>query len=371
MHASFELTTPRYRLRCRGVSRRVTADVWNGPAVAEAVRNGFASAQGGRGAAEKPVVVGLVPFERGAPARLWVPEVVKWDCADQGALPVRDEVTDPVSIQGSDSPAFREWVAEAVRRIGACELEKVVLARRVIVECPAPIDCDRVHARLRAHNRAAFVYRIDLPCEAGETSSVFLGASPELVLGSSGRRVSSHPLAGSAPRLAGSSEDRQAAESLLASGKDRREHLLVVRAVGETFRGFAEDVEVPGEPTLFETPVVWHLGTRISGTLHEGISPIELAYALHPTPAVGGWPQVAAERTIADLEDFPRGWYAGLIGWMDGEGNGEWVLALRCGIVNGKEATVFGGAGIVSGSDPEKEHAETATKMRTFINALM
>jgi isochorismate synthase len=144
----------------------------------------------------------------------------------------------------------------------------------------------------------------------------------------------------------------------------------VVQAVGETFRRFADDVSVPASPDLVQTPVIWHLGTPISGSLRPGVSPLELVYALHPTPAVGGWPLETARQAIAELEDFDRGFYAGLLGWMDGQGRGEWVLVLRGGIVAGATATVYAGAGIVANSDPEKEHAETATKLRTFINAL-
>lgn len=369
MTALFDLSTPGYRLRARGVARTLSPARWDGASVAQAAQQALAEAAQA-GGDQTPLVVGLIPFNGAEQAVFYLPQEVEW------TSPTPQPVTSPVSapdmlrLTGGDSPTYRASVAEAIRRINAGQLEKVVLARRVTVESGQPIDVDGVYQRLCGRNSSAYVYRMDLPQATGETPAVLLGASPELVLGSDQGRVQSHPLAGSAPRATDPEADRQAAQALLRSPKDLAEHALVVQAVGETFRRYAIDVSVPTGPDLVQTPVIWHLGTPISGQLRPGVSPLELVYALHPTPAVGGWPLETARQTIAELEDFDRGFYAGLLGWMDAQGRGEWVLVLRGGIVSGATATVYAGAGIVANSDPEKEHAETATKLRTFINAL-
>jgi len=370
MNARFDLTTPGYRLRARGVAQRICPERSDGVSVAAAVDAAMAAVTEKTRNGSKPIVVGLVPFDADAQAVFYIPEEVEFSTDYPATTLPKDDQRNTFEIHGDDSPAYRENVAEALRRIKSGDLDKVVLARSVTVDFSSPIDIDAVYARLCARNGNAYVYRVDLPDGLEETSSVLLGASPELVLSSDKGKIRSTPLAGSIPRAANALADEEVARGLLNSKKDLAEHSLVVQAVGETFRQFADMVEVPSEPQLVQTPVIWHLGTYITGMLREDVSPIALAYALHPTPAVGGWPQDAAKKTIAELEGFDRGFYAGLIGWMDEEGNGEWVLTLRCGIVSGNRATVFAGAGIVAGSDPEKEHTETRTKLQTFINAL-
>lgn len=371
MNAQFDLTTPGYRLRARGVAQRIDPDHWDGASVADAVDAALAAANRKTSDGAKRIVVGVVPFDTNRKAVFYIPEEAEFHTDYPAASLPRQERSNGFEIHGVDSPSYRDNVTEALKRIQSGALDKVVLARSVTVDFSSPIDIDAVYARLCARNGSAYVYRVDLPDSLEQkTSSVLLGASPELVLSSDRGKIRSTPLAGSTPRAANALADEEVARALLNSRKDLAEHSMVVKAVGETFRQFADKVDVPSTPQLVQTPVIWHLGTYITGILRENVSPIALAYALHPTPAVGGWPQDAARKTIAELEDFDRGFYAGLIGWMDEDGNGEWVLTLRCGIVTGSKATVFAGAGIVAGSDPEKEHTETSTKLQTFINAL-
>ncbi|MBO0132027.1 isochorismate synthase [Agrobacterium burrii] len=371
MNARFDLTTPAYHLRTHGVAQRIYPQRLDGASVAQAIDEAMADVKAKRlDGRAGPIVVGLVPFDAEADPIFYIPEQVEFnkDCPNKALT--KDEKRNTFSVNGIDSPAYRQKVTEALTRIESGDLDKVVLARSVTVEFDAPIDIGEVYARLCARNGSAYVYRVDLPDNVEGAPSVLLGASPELVLSSEKGKIRSTPLAGSIPRAADPLIDQKVARDLLKSKKDLAEHSLVVQAVGETFRQFADKVEVPSQPQLVQTPVIWHLGTYITGVLRENVSPIALAYALHPTPAVGGWPREAAQKTITELEGFDRGFYAGLIGWMDDEGNGEWVLTLRCGIISGKTATVFAGAGIVAGSDPEKEHTETGTKLQTFINAL-
>lgn len=370
MNNRFDLTTPKYRLRTHGVAQRIHLDHWEGESVAVAVDAVLAMIGDNIRDGTKPIVVGMIPFDTKKRAVFYVPEEVVFSTDPLTLYPPRDEQRNVFKISDMDSPSYRECVTKALKIIKSGALEKVVLARQVTVDSNSPIDIDSVYARLCIRNSNAYVYRIDLPDSSGAPPAVLLGASPELVLGSDHGRICSMPLAGSIPRATNACLDQEVAHALLRSKKDLVEHSLVVQAVRDTFRQYADMVEVPDEPQLVHTSVIWHLGSYITGILRKNVSPITLAYALHPTPAVGGWPQDIALKTIAELEDFDRGFYAGLIGWMDKDGNSEWVLTLRCGIVQGNKATVFAGAGIVAGSDPEKEHTETMTKLQTFINAL-
>lgn len=371
----FDLTTPDYDLRTRGCARRVAVPHWEGPAVAAAVDEALAAVEReGRGG-PRPIVVGLIPFDHAQPALLYVPDEVEWQSPPPRAVDPGPDGA-PLEVEGVDTPAYLAKVEAALGRIAAGPLEKVVLARHVTMRAPAPFDVDRIAARLRARNRDAYVYRVHLPEGGGPAGTpwaeggVLLGATPELVLGCTGGRVRSNPLAGSLPRVAEKDADAARAQALLQSSKDRAEHHFVVHATAETFRRFADDVTVSAAPELVATPVVWHLGSHIAGTLRPGLSPLELAYALHPTPAVSGWPQDAARAAIAELEDFDRGYFGGLVGWMDRTGNGAFALTIRCGLLRGPRATLYAGAGIVDGSTPDQEHVETWTKLQTVIDAL-
>lgn len=365
----FQFKTPRYRLETEGMQQAISVPNWDGAPVAEAMSAAFDTAR--RSGHSHPILVGAVPFDSRQPAHLYIPEKVTWHEAGAPQESPAPVARTPIRLLGEDSPAYRAAVAKARRRISLGVVDKVVLARRVVAEAQTPFDVAAIYQRLCAMNTGAFVYQLDLPpVGTADHSPVLLGASPELVLGSSAGAVESVPLAGSIPRLKDAESDHRLGLGLLQSQKDLHEHAIVVHAVAEQFRLHCAPVSIPATPDLVQTPVIWHLGSRISGTLRAGVNPMQLAYALHPTPAVSGWPQKAAQRSIAELEGFDRGYYAGLIGWMDAEGNGEWALALRCGVIDGTRAQVYAGAGIVAESDPEKEHAETAAKLRTFLIAL-
>lgn len=381
-HATFEFSTPEYRLTARGVGDVVAPEVWDGPHVAEAVEELL-----GRAGNDGPVV-GCIPFDTGRPAVLYVPEDVTWRYAagaddggtlsrgasetvpaPSGAAGVNETPDTPDAPAIPESPTYREWVRKAVERIDAGELEKVVLARTAVLRAGRAFDIDRLVADLGVANPHAYIYRSDL-----RGSGTLVGASPELVLRSRKGAVTSFPLAGSVPRDRDNPErDRELTRGLLTSSKDRAEHGHVVHQVGEVFRRHARNVVVPETPAVVATPVILHLGSRITGRLPGPNSPgalMEMLYDLHPTPAVCGWPTAAARKVIGDLEDFDRGMYSGLVGWVDAEGNGEWALSLRGGVVSGDRAQLFAGAGIVSGSVPEDEHRETATKFATFARVL-
>jgi isochorismate synthase len=244
-------------------------------------------------------------------------------------------------------------------------MRKVVLARTIEVNAGRTLDPRRLVQRLRAVDPGAYAFA--MPTEHG----VVVGASPELLVARSGHRVRSNPLAGSAPRSGDPDEDRANGEELAASAKDREEHEIVVEAVAEILGPYCEELSWDPEPVLLATPNVWHLSTRFAGSLRDPPPAVlELVLALHPTPAVAGSPTVAALTTIAALEPFERGAYAGPVGWMDAEGDGGWAIALRCAELRGDRALLYAGAGIVAGSDPVSELDETERKFRAFLDAL-
>jgi salicylate biosynthesis isochorismate synthase len=264
-------------------------------------------------------------------------------------------------------PSVADWrtaVGEAVALIAENDLRKVVLSRSVIVRSDAaPRGFDLVYYLDGTYPRCfGFAWR--------SGTATFLGASPELLVRSIGGVVSSNPLAGSAPRGEGEEEDRALAEALMRSPKDRIEHRLVVDDVVGRLESFVDRVDVPDGPSLKRMATVQHLSTPVSGILTEPTHVLRIVEALHPTPAVGGTPRGRATAFIDKVEGFDRGWYTGGVGWVDGSGDGEFAIALRCGLVEGTEAHVFAGAGIVADSDPDAELVETRLKLRPLLELL-
>ena len=181
----------------------------------------------------------------------------------------------------------------------------------------------------------------------------------------------SHPLAGSARRSNDTAADQAAADSLDHSDKDHREHALVVEAILDILAPHCRQLTAPSQPELMGTQTMWHLGTHIEGKLKrpDEVSAAELAAALHPTPAVAGSPRKAATDLIHRLEGYERGFYAGAVGWTDMAGDGVWYVSLRCAEVAGAEARLYAGAGVVEGSTPEGEAAETSAKFQAMLRA--
>jgi len=264
-------------------------------------------------------------------------------------------------------PHVADWraeVAEAVAAIRAGHLQKVVLARSVLVRSAmAPDGFDLVH-----HLDHAYPGCFSFGWAAG--GSVFVGSSPELLLSVSGREVRTNPLAGSAARGEGELEDRALGDSLMASRKDRVEHALVVDDVAARLQAHATDLTVPDVPSLRKVATVQHLSTDIRGVLLEGSGLFGVLADLHPTPAVGGTPRADATAFIDKIEGIDRGWYAGGIGWVRPSGDGTVALALRCGLIRGSTAHLYAGAGIVADSDPDRELSETRLKLRPLLELL-
>ncbi|MCJ7726799.1 MAG: isochorismate synthase [Acidimicrobiia bacterium] len=269
------------------------------------------------------------------------------------------------SAMVASEPSVEDWreaVAEVVAAAEAQLVEKVVLARSVRISLGSPIAAFDVVALLRDRHPDCRVYG----WQSGE--STFLGATPELLVARHGTSVRTIALAGSAARSNVPDEDRRLADELLSSHKDRAEQAIVVEEIGRRLRPLTEMLDIPETPLVDRHATVQHLATPIVGTTRATI--LELAEALHPTPAVGGHPSREAIAYQAKLEQIDRGWYAGGIGWADASGDGEIAVALRCALVRGERAVLYAGNGIVVGSDPDAEVEETRLKLRPLLGLL-
>ncbi|GAA3167967.1 hypothetical protein GCM10020255_054670 [Rhodococcus baikonurensis] len=198
-----------------------------------------------------------------------------------------------------------------------------------------------------------------------------VGATPEVLVSRRGRVVTCRPLAGTTKRSADSEQDREAGESLLRSTKNLAEHAFVTAWIREVLQPMCSDLSVPATPELTNTHEVWHLASPIRGTLRNDTTALDLAMALHPTPALCGTPTDAALKVIRETEE-PRRFYGGAVGWCDDAGDGDWVVAIRCAEISadGLSAWASAGGGIVAESDPQDELDETSTKLRTLLTAL-
>lgn len=316
-----------------------------------------------------PVAVGAVPFDVSAPARLMVARNLR----SAGRLSLDPSERMPAAAANQyqmrmvpEPAVYMGGVETALERIAAGMPVKVVLSRTLELTSHSPIAIEPLLRNLARHNPHGYSFAVDL--SEGRT---LVGASPELLVSKSGRFVTANPLAGSAARSTDPAEDRRRAEALAVSPKDRREHAVVVEAVAEALRPYCRTLKVPAEPSVIHTRTLWHLSTEVQGELIDpAASSLELAAALHPTPAVCGYPNREARELIAEIEPFDRGFFTGMVGWCDTSGDGEWAVTIRCAEVQGGNLRLFAGAGIVMGSTPEQELAETATKFRTMLNAM-
>jgi isochorismate synthase len=272
----------------------------------------------------------------------------------------------PLAITGEQpsKDGFRRLVGMFAGAVGRGRIDKVVLARRVDLRSPVELDVPNALRRLAASapESTTYAFRRD-----GRT---FLGATPERLVRTEGRRFRTVAVAGTIRRGADAAEDEELGRRLLASEKDREEHAIVVAAIREWLAPVADTLEVAPHPGVMTLRFVQHLVTEIAGTVPDGHGLLALGERLHPTPAVGGDPRDAALAMIDEHEGFDRGWYAGPIGWLGVDGDGELCVALRCGIVDRTHATLFAGCGIVADSDPDQEWEESRIKLRAVVAAL-
>ncbi|MGC8511416.1 MAG: isochorismate synthase [Acidimicrobiales bacterium] len=345
-----------------------------------------------------PLALGALPFDPAEAGYLVVPAVVfgrdgdaSWittvkpvASADPAADPPADQsaAVGELSAAGSDSPpvlggssperftltptlSHAEWqgiVSAALDEIDCGSFEKVVLARRIDIEADRDFVVTEVLERLRTLYPSCMLFKME----------GFIGASPELLVRRHGLEVDSHPLAGTVARSGDGCDDERLVASMMGSAKTRREHRVVVDAIAGALRPLCETLDVPGTPSVMSMRNVSHLASHIRGRLTaDAPSVLGLAAAIHPTPAVGGYPTEPALRFLQKVEGFDRGRYAGPVGWIDSRGDGCFALGIRSAKVAGRQASIFAGNGIVAGSDPAGELTETQLKLQALLSALV
>ncbi|MGP5080550.1 isochorismate synthase [Corynebacterium variabile] len=350
-------------LRTRG-----TRANWPDPfEAATALRNGDAG-----------LIVGAVPFDTANRAALTVPEFVTetegpleppahYRGLDAGQ---KAEVISVTPLTSSEE--HQTTVAATIATIQNTTLEKVVLARAVDVEFAEEVDPLLFAARmidLSAH-RDGFAVDLGATGRHDDKGTMLVGSSPELLIRRRGTTVEALPLAGSAARLRDRDADMTVGRMLQDSVKDLSEHRWVTDHYERVLSQVCTELSVPDRPELIQTNEMWHLGTRIQGTVPEdGPSALDLALMLHPTPAVGGYPTHEALGIIDEVEE-PRDFYAGFVGWCRADGDGEYMVSIRCAEVAGAGARAWAGGGIVANSSAAAETAETTAKLQTALRAL-
>lgn len=274
---------------------------------------------------------------------------------------IPDEVT-------SCRTSFDDWnriIQKSIAMIRDGRLNKIVMARPVHVQGNRSVDVPAMLEHLGESCPSCFRFMFEF-----QPGTIFSGATPERLVSVSGAKFKTAALAGSIRRGDFPQEDEALGQQLLGSMKDQSEHHFVVEQIREKMLPLVKNLYIDPEPQLMRLPNIFHLRTNITGTLLPNQNIMNIIAALHPTPAVGGVPSEAALNAIRELEGFERGWYAAPIGWVDANGDGDFVVAIRSGLFRENTATLFGGAGIVADSDPQKEWDETGLKIRFLLNAM-
>lgn len=358
----FAFTGPLGGIRTAGRVSRVATGALD--SLGDRVAAGFAKA------GPHALIGGALPFDRAGQDCLWISARRRPDMLSiRPPKPAR-----ALSLRPEPAPAiYAQAVARALqvmeRDAGQADaLRKIVLARTLHYQAADPIPVEGLRARL-AEDPAVTAFRVALP--GVQAPRWLVGGSPELLVQKKGARVLSNPLAGSSPRRFDPVSDAQSCSALAGSEKDRREHAMVVEFILDTLTPWCRNVGAPQGTGLTSTRSMWHLGTRIEGELKDPETPSALlAAALHPTPAVCGLPVQRANDLIRDLEPVDRDFYAGAVGWCAADGDGAWYVAIRCADISGDCARLYAGAGIVPGSDPASETAETGNKFAAMLAAL-
>jgi isochorismate synthase len=290
-----------------------------------------------------------------------------WAALDRAGSPAVPLTPATGALQATSVVPEAAWQAAVIRLAGAVgrgRVDKVVLARQVEVSADAPIDVPAVLRRLEASAPESTIFAV------GHGQRTFLGATPERLVRTDGHDFRTVAMAGSVRRGFDDDEDARLASELLNSEKEREEHRVVVDMLRETLAPLATRLEVEPAARVIRLRHIQHLVTLVSGRLREQAGILDLVERLHPTPAVGGAPRELALALLEEEERLDRGWYAGPVGWLDRRGDGEFVVAIRSGVVNGACASLFTGCGIVADSEPAREWDESEVKLRALASAL-
>lgn len=341
-----------------------------------------------RDPASGPVAFCAFPFDRRRPATALIPEVIRgrdaarasWlttirptgdaSAADTPAppspaspRPLDDD--EPIELQLRATTSDAEWKAKVVEmtaRMAEGQLEKAVLFRELELQSSAPLNAAALYRHLLPTAPAGYVFCID----------GFVGASPELLVSRIDDTVRAQPMAGTLPRSGDPKTDMAHAGELLRSEKLRHEHAVTILRAHDALLGWCSYLDAQPEPRVVEAGAVLHLATLVEGRLsHPVPSVLDLVAALHPTPAVGGWPLEPALALIDELEGLDRDRVGGAAGWVDADGNGEFAVAIRSALLDGHRARLLAGVGIVADSDPEEELEETRAKFSAVLPHLI
>ncbi len=288
-----------------------------------------------------------------------------WDVLEQplGGPHAASLTVRGIRIEHSDPQLWRQHVEKIRDLIATGEFRKIVAARCTDVTSQEPFDVVEMTRRLgwMYPECTRFFFR--------RGSATLVGASPETLFTQRGTELSTHAVAGTV-RVDPRRGFDVAGEELLGADKDREEHAVVVREISASLEPLTEALEVAEVPRLMKLRDLLHLETPIRARLRPAVHAARILEALHPTPAMGGWPRVAAARWIAEHESPSRGWYSGPLGWLDAAGDAQFGVAIRCALILGHRAHAFAGAGIMGESDPDKEYDETADKLQAMLRVL-
>jgi menaquinone-specific isochorismate synthase len=338
----------------------------------------FAITNNVQGSATGPILFTSFSFSPDEESVLVIPKVIvgmnsgiswiTWVGSDSQPqlLDSPDKVSNPTLTWTNVEQASEHWitrVAQAVARIHSGDIEKVVLARDLTATASQQIDERSALRKLSATYPSTWIFNV-----AG-----LIGATPELLLRLKRGMVTSRVLAGTISKSGDDARDLALAGSLARSSKDLEEHEYAVRSVADALEPFCSSTNIPETPFVLHLANVMHLATDVTGALIESKSNIDvftLLNQLHPSAAVCGTPTDKAAKVISEIESMSRGRYAGPVGWIDARGDGELGIALRCGQITENTIRLYAGCGIVAGSDPEKELAESEAKFSAMKSAL-
>lgn len=365
--SSFSFTSGDRELSVSGLRERIDTPAHGshlaGGALRRSIDQAFERAR--QAGQDNPIVVGAIPFDTTQASSLYVPQAYAWQ--QRTAAPAQAGAVPALLSQANipDEHGFKRAVRHAIVNFQHSDVRKAVLSVQRELHFATPVDPAQVQANLKALNREGYHFRVPLA-----NGATLLGVSPELLVHKQGTAFVSNPLAGSVRRMADPEADRANAQWLATSEKDHYEHRLVTEDIAQRVGELCSRLQVPERPSLISTAALWHLSTRIEGELATAdIDALQLACRLHPTPAVCGYPTERARQLIRFVEPFERGLFTGMVGWCDAQGNGEWVVTIRCGTFSGQRVRLFAGAGIVEASSPDTEWNEVQTKLGTMLRA--
>ncbi|RKQ29572.1 isochorismate synthase [Oceanobacillus halophilus] len=272
-----------------------------------------------------------------------------------------------LTIQFKNEIAPFEWkntVKKATEEICQGKAEKIVLAREIRLKFNERASITSVLRKLLETQPNSYIFAFE------KGNDCFIGATPERLVKREKEHLLSTCLAGTAPRGKTAEEDKQIGKELLHDPKNRKEHDFVVQMIKQAMEDYCTDLEVPNNPVIYPLRNLQHLYTPVTATLKQGYSIFDIIENLHPTPALGGTPTEESLAFIREHEHMDRGWYGAPIGWLDSNQNGEFAVAIRSALVQGEEASLFAGCGVVKDSDPEAEYEETNIKFLPMLSVL-